>query len=174
MAGLGSIPDEKKWRIAAEFAATLPALYDHGFRETVGKQYDAIEQGVWMEVSKILFAIARDLSLPTGTAQELADTLRTVMTILFGPDFKSEMLELSEDGAVLIVRRCPFLEKSYFTGMDGSHTFPKCMAFALSGVPFVNKEFSSRFVRTMCAGDRQCEITIRKNEQNPADGVPEK
>jgi len=38
MADLNSIPDDTKWRIAAEFSATLPALYDHAFRETVGER----------------------------------------------------------------------------------------------------------------------------------------
>jgi len=41
-----------KWRIAADFSAQLPALYDGAFRNTVGKRYDEIEQEIWMEVAK--------------------------------------------------------------------------------------------------------------------------
>jgi hypothetical protein len=164
MAGLSSIPDEKKWRIAAEFSSVLPALYDRAFRSMVGERHDEIEQEVWMEAAKIITGIAKDLSLPAGTAHELAETMRTVMAILFGPEFKSEVLEVSKDRAVIIVRRCPFLEKGYYSGTDGGRTFHKCMAFTLSGIPWLNREFSARFVRTLCAGDRQCEVKIQKSD----------
>ena len=117
MADLNSIPDETRWRIAAEFSATLPALYDHAFRETAGERYDEIEQEVWMEAAKIIVDIAKSLSLPTGTAQDLAEAMRVVMVILFGPEFKSEALEVSKDGAVIIIRRCPLL----LNGSDSRH-----------------------------------------------------
>jgi hypothetical protein len=162
MADLNSIPDETRWRIAAEFSATLPALYDHAFRETVGERYDEIEQEVWMEAAKIIFDIAKSLSLPTGTAQDLTETMRVVMVILFGPEFKSEALEVSKDGAVIIFRRCPLLAAGYDAGTDSERTFRKCMAFTLTGIPLLNKDFSARFVRTMCTGDRQCEIKVDK------------
>jgi hypothetical protein len=164
MTGLGSIPDDVKWRIAAEFSAQLPARYDRAFRDIVGKRYDEIEQEVWMEVAGAALTIAKNLSLPTGTAQELAESMRTVMVILFGPEFKSETLEISKNGAVIVIRRCPLIAAGYKAGTDGDHTFRKCMAFTLTGVPLLNKDYSSRFVRTMCSGDRQCEIKIAKGE----------
>jgi hypothetical protein len=164
MAGLGSIPDDVKWRIAAEFSAQLPARYDRAFRSVVGKRYDEIEQEVWMEVAGAAFTIAKNLSLPVETAQELAETMRTVMVILFGPEFKSETLEISKEGAVILVKRCPLIAASYDTGTDGERTFRKCMAFTLTGIPRLNKDYSARFVRTMCSGDRQCEIKVAKSE----------
>jgi hypothetical protein len=170
MAGPGSVPDEIKWRIAAEFSSTLPALYDCAFRDVVGERYDEIEQGVWVEASKIIMHIAKSRSLPTGTAQEIAETLSTVMVILFGPEFKTETIEVSKTGAVIIVRRCPLIAAGCTTGTDGDRTFPKCMAFTLSGVHGLNRDFSARFVRTMCAGDRQCEIKVAKNEPPEPDG----
>lgn len=164
MTGPGSIPDDVKWRIASEFSAQLPALYDRTFRAALGDQYDEIEQEVWMEVSRTAFTIAKNLSLPVSTAQELAETMRTVMTILFGPGFKTEALEVSKDGSVVIIKRCPILSQGYGSGTDGNRTFRKCMAFTLSAIPQLNKNFSARFVRTMCTGDRQCEIKISKSE----------
>jgi len=164
MADLGSIPDDTRWRIAARFSATLPVLYDRPFREIVGERYDEIEQGVWMEAAKFLPDIVKSLSLPTGTADELAETLRIVMIILFGPDFKSEALEVTADRSVIVIRRCPIISAAYETGTDGGRTFHKCMAFTLTGIPALNRDFSARFVRTMCSGDRQCEIKVAKNE----------
>ena len=164
MTGLNSIPDDTKWRIAAEFSATLPALYDRAFRDEVGKRYDEIEQEVWIEASRIIVDIAKSRALPVGTAQDLAETLRTVMVILFGPEFKSESLEISKDGAVIVLKRCPLIAAGYNHGSDGDRTFRKCMAFTLSSMPGLNKDFSARFVRTMCAGDRQCEIKVAKSK----------
>ena len=170
MIGKGSIPDDVKWRIAAEFSAQLPAFYDRAFREIAGSRYDEAEQEVWMEVSRKIFYIAKELSLPVNSPADLAETIRIILVILFGPEFKSETLEVSKDGAVIIIRRCPILSESFEAGTGGSRTFRKCMAFILTGTPRLNREFTARFVRTMCTGDRQCEIKIARNE--PEKPVP--
>jgi hypothetical protein len=39
------------------------------------------------------------------------------------------------------------------------------MALVLSAVPLLNKNYTARFVRTMCTGDRQCEIKIEKKPE---------
>jgi hypothetical protein len=164
MAGLDSIPDNVKWRIAAEFSSQMPARYDRAFRSSAGKRYNEIEQEIWMEMAETAVTLAKDLSLPVGTAQDLAETMRTVMVILFGPEFRSETLEVSKDGSVLVIRYCPLLSAAYDSGSDGERTFCKCMAFGLSCIPRLNRDFSARFVRTMCSGDRQCEFKVAKRE----------
>ena len=165
MPDLNSIPDDMKWRLAAKLAALFPALYERAFRGVVGEKYDEIEQEIWMELSRLVLDIVRDLSLPTSSANELAGSLRTVMTILFGPDYKSETIEVSKDGAVVLIRRCPILESGYNPGDGGAGIFHKCMALTLTTVPLLNKSYSARFVRTMCTGDRQCEIKIEEAKQ---------
>ena len=159
-----SIPDDVRWQIAAQFAAQLPALYDRTFRPVVGDGYDDLEQEIWMEVAQIAFDAAKNLSLPVGTAQELAESVRTILGILFGPEFRSETLELSKDSAVILVRHCPFLSAGIANGTDGNRTFRRCMAFTLTANQLLNKGFSTRFVRTLCTGDRQCEIKIAQRE----------
>jgi hypothetical protein len=162
---LKSIPDEVKWRLAAKLAALLPALYDRSYRGVVGDTYDEIEQEIWMELSRMALDIVRYLSLPTRNASELAGSMKTVMTILFGPDYKSETIEVSKDGAVVLIRQCPLLESGHHLGVLGPRTFHKCMALTLTTVPQLNKSYSARFVRTMCTGDRQCEIKIEEAKQ---------
>lgn len=174
MPDLKSIPDEVKWRLAAKLTALLPALYDRAYRGVVGKKYDEIEQEIWMELSCMALGIVRDLSLPTSNASELADSLRIVMAILFGPDYKSETLEISKEGAVILVKRCP-LPESRFTSESGDlTTFHKCMAITLTTVPLLNKNYTARFVRTMCTGERQCEIKIEEVKQPDADELRKK
>ncbi|MEI7856926.1 MAG: hypothetical protein WCH85_05415 [Methanomicrobiales archaeon] len=86
--------------------------------------------------------------------------MRIVYTILFGPDYKSETIDVSEDGSVILIKRCPFLDTGYETGAPGEHTFPRCMALTLTTVPAMKRDYSARYVRSMCTGDRQCEIRI--------------
>jgi hypothetical protein len=160
MPDLKSIPDDTKWRLAAQLAALLPALYESAYRGIVGEKYDEIEQEIWMVLSRKVSTIVRDLSLPASTASEIAESIRIVLTIWFGPDYKSEALEVSKDGTVVLIRRCPFLDAGHNLAIGGSGTFQKCMALILTAVPQLNKNFSARFVRTMCTGDRQCEIKI--------------
>nr|WP_319375627.1 hypothetical protein [uncultured Methanoregula sp.] len=166
MADISRIPDEVKWKIASENAARLPALYDAAFREIAGGKYDEIEQTIWMELSRTVFDIAHTLSLPVGSAEDLAETTKTIMTILFGPGFHSESLKVAEDRAVIVVKRCPLVNECTALGCDSQHSFRKCMALTLTSVPHLNKNYSARFVRTMCAGsDRQCEIKIGTREE---------
>jgi hypothetical protein len=160
MPDLKSIPDDVKWRLAAKLAALLPALYEAAFRDVAGDRYDEIEQSIWAEISFVVDDIVRYLSLPVGNAGELADSLRTVMSILFGPDYKSETLEFSRDGAVVLVKRCPLPERCPGSRSGDITTFQRCMALTLSTIPHLNKKYSARFVRTMCTGDRQCELKI--------------
>jgi len=160
MPDLKSIPDDTKWQLAAKLAALLPALYESAYRGVVGEKYDEIEQEIWMGLSHMVSTIVRDLSLPTRTTSEIAESIRIVLTIWFGPDYKSETLEVSKDGTVVLIRRCPFLDTSHSFVVGGSGTFQKCMALILTTVPLLNKNYSARFVRTMCTGDRQCEIKI--------------
>ena len=83
----------------------------------------------------MVFGIVQTISLPTGTANESADSLRVVMSILFGPDHKSETLEISKSGAVVLVKRCPLPAGNTTSSAGDMKTFHKCMALTLTTVP---------------------------------------
>jgi len=168
MPDLKSIPDAVKWRLAADWAARLPALYDVAFRKILGEKYDEIEREIWIELSRRANTVARGLALPVKDAHDLAESMRTVMAILFGPDYSSETINVSDEVSVILVKRCPFLETGYEIGADGEHTFPRCMALALTTIPVLKKEYSARYVRSMCTGDRQCEIRISPDKKPDA------
>lgn len=174
MPDLKSVPDDMKWRVAADLAAHLPALYESAYRDVVGEKYDEIEQEIWMELSRLALNIVRGLSLPTNNASEIAESIRLVMMIWFGPDFKSETFDVSNDGAVVLIKRCPFLDISHKLGAGGPGAFNKCMALILASVPQLNNTYSARFVRTMCTGDRQCEIKINAVKQPQNDDQKKK
>ncbi|MCK9594005.1 MAG: hypothetical protein M0Q91_18545 [Methanoregula sp.] len=169
MPELRSIPDGIKWRLAAKLATLLPAMYEAAFRDVAGDRYDKIEQNIWMEISFVVDEIIHDLSLPVSNAGELADSLRTVMAILFGPDYKSETLEFSKEGAVVLVKRCPLPARYHASGIGDTQAFHRCMALTLTTIPYLNKKYSARFIRTMCTGDRQCELKIEEARPDKED-----
>ena len=76
--------------------------------------------------------------------------------------YGGETIGLSDDDAVVIVKRCPFLSHGHMLATDYEHVFSRCMALVLSAVPLLNENYTARFVRTICTGDRQCEIKIEK------------
>lgn len=162
MPDIKNIPDEVKWRLAARCASMLPLMYDHVFRTKVGKDYDSLEQEIWIELSQMVNHIIRDLSFPVATAHDLAVSLQNVTMILFGPEYKGEVLDVSDTGAVILVKRCPFLAHTADMGISNNRAFTKCMALSLAAIPRMNKKYSIRYVRTICTGDRQCEMKIEE------------
>ena len=159
MPDLKSIPDDTKWQISARCAATLPALFDAAIRPVAGGKCDELGQQVGIALADLTFDIARALRFPVTNAKEIGTCLQTINAVLFGPEFKGEVIAVGDDGAVVIVRRCPHLVQA---GACGSREgkFHRCMAFNLASQKRLNPEYASRFVRAMCMGDRQCEMKI--------------
>ena len=168
MTELKDIPEEVRWRLAAEFAGRLPMIYEAAYRPALGERYDEIEQEIWMELARTAFETARYLSLPVGNAQQIAGSMQIILTILFGPGFSGEALEVSTDRSVIILKRCPLIAHPAAEDSTVHPAFRTCMAFTLTAVPQLNKKYSARFVRAMCSGDRQCEIKIAAAEEPPA------
>jgi hypothetical protein len=152
-----------KWRVATQYAAHIAALYETVFRPVISDRYDDLEQEVWMQMAQFSGEIAQSLSLPVDTARDLAESLRLVTTIVFGPDLKEEVLEAGNDGAVIVIRRCPRITGE---ALSTNGPFHRCMALTLSSQKKLNPGYSSRFVRAMCMGDRQCEIKIEPDKES--------
>ena len=172
MVDLRDIPDGTRWQIATRILSALPVMYDMAFRETVGKTYDELEYQVWIELGKDALDIARAFRLPVTRASELAKALRLITVLLFGPEFRYEVLEISEERATLITRTCPFLVSAHEYGGTPAHLFPKCLAFSVAVVESLNPKFTARFVRSLCMADRTCEMTvITKEEAKKAGGT---
>ena len=171
MPDLRSVPDETKWRIATQYAVHLTALYESVVRPVLQDRYNELEQEIWIRMAQFSSEIARSLALPVETARDLAGSLRLVNTLFFGPEYKDEIIGLGDDRAVIIIRICPSLMSDSSSSSSCEGTFHRCMAFTLASQKCMNPGYSSRFVRAMCMGDRQCEITIEPDkgpEKKPA------
>ncbi|MFA6226606.1 MAG: hypothetical protein WC620_10645 [Methanoregula sp.] len=55
---------------------------------------------------------------------------------------------------MILIKRCPFLDTGYEIGTLGEHIFPRCMALTFMTIPALKKDYSARYVRSMCTGDR--------------------
>ena len=165
MVDLRDIPEGTRWQIATRILSSLPVMYDIAFREAVGEKYDELEYQVWLELGKEAMDIAKAFHLPVSTAAELAGDLRLITRIIFGAEFRYEVLEISEDRATLLTKACPFLGSTYEYGGTAKHLFPKCLAFSVAVVETLNPKFTARFVRSLCMADRTCEMAILTKEE---------
>ena len=158
------IPDATKWHIASRLASKLPVMYDFVFRERIGDQYDELEQDIWIEIGKQSREVAEALRLPLKTAPQVADAHRIIATIFFSRDYSVEHLKIAEDRSVLRVTRCPFLFRDMEIRGRTGPLFSRCLTFGITSVEALNPEYTLRFVRSMCMGDRACELKVVKKE----------
>lgn len=164
MGGEPDIPDESKWKVAGRLASAIPVMYDFAFRKTVGDQYDDIERDIWIEIGKEVKIVADSFRLPAKTPREIAATLQTVATIFFGPDWVRNPGDSGEATAVLLTKRCPFHMKEEDLRRRPDLHFQKCLAFSTMAVENLNRDYTVRFVRSMCIGDKHCEMKIVRKE----------
>ena len=159
-AGIRKIPEERRHEIAGQLASLLPVIYDLAFRELMADDFAQREREIWIEIGKEVPHLAGTCHLSCTDAPHIADTIAVVWELLFGSEFKSEILDLSTDTAVILTKRCPFLVRAQETGGASEHCFTRCLAFSLTATERLNPKYTLRFVRAMCMGDRNCECKI--------------
>jgi hypothetical protein len=158
------IPDKTKWQIASRLASRLPVMYDFVFREQIGKNYDDMERDIWIEVGKQAREVADAFRFPLKTAPQIADAHRIIATIFFSTDYTMEHLKIAEDRSVLRVTRCPFIYREMEIRGQTEPLFSRCLTFSITSVESLNPEYTLRFVRSMCMGDKSCEMKVVRKE----------
>ena len=158
-AGIRRIPEDQRCEIAGQLTTFLSVIYDLAFRE-VTDDFEQREREIWIEVGKEVPQLAGTCRLRSSDAPGIADTISVVRELLFGSEFKSEVLDLSPDTAVILTKRCPFLTRAQEMGGVPEHCFPRCLAFSVTATERLNPKYTLRFVRAMCMGDRNCECKI--------------
>lgn len=163
MISIEDITAEKRWEIAAKSASAMPFIYDMYFRKVLGEKYDEIEKSIWTEGGKEVKNLATALGLPSENAIEINEAFGIIGTILFGPEFKFDIVEETKDRVVGKVIACPILNRAREMGLDPETVALKaCMAFNKSAVENLNPEYTHRLNANMCSGSRNCEIVIER------------
>lgn len=161
MIRIEDIPAEKRWEIAAKSASAMPLIYDMHFRKVLGEKYDEIERHIWTESGKEVNKLATALGLPSGNAIEVNEAFGVIGTILFGPEFRFEIVEETKDRVLGKVIECPILNRAREMGLDPETVALKaCMTFDKSAVENLNPEYTHRLNANMCSGSRYCEMVI--------------
>jgi hypothetical protein len=155
-----------RWHLAARSASRLPVLCTAVLRTRLGDAYDDhLTEEIWYHVGAGALEIAKGLDLPLNPADRLAASLLEVLRILFGLEFRGEILELAPDRAVLLINRCSILVRAMEMGERSPAIFHPCLAFCVSATENLHPDFSARFIRAMCLGDKNCEMRIAKKEE---------
>jgi hypothetical protein len=163
--GVEQIPEAARWQVCSHLLAKMPLLYDIVYRPIVGESYDECEHAIWIEIGREARDLAEAFHLPRKTAGDLAETVATLVAALFGRDFQFEPLSKGDDIAVLRVRRCPFVEEADPLDIDHQLLSGRCLAFMIPLVELLNPDYTLRFVRAACSGDRVCEIRVLTKEE---------
>ncbi len=156
------IPPETRWQITARALSLLPVLYSIVLREDLGEEFDRRVEEVWCHCGGEAKEIAGAFEMANSPADQLAAALLEILRTLFGTEFRGEILDLDPERAVVLIKTCPFLMRAYELEENPEVILHPCMAFSFSAVETLNKDFTVRFVRGMCMGDRNCELSITR------------
>ncbi len=162
---LERIPESARWQVCSRLLAKLPLLYDIVYRPVVGDSFDEREHEIWIEMAREARDLADAFHLPRETAGDLAGTLATMGSALFGRDFQFNRANDIEGGAVMHIRRCPFVEEADLVEIDHGLLPARCLAFMIPLVEMLNPAFTLRYVRAACTGDRACELQVLPRER---------
>jgi hypothetical protein len=163
-ASIDDISESTRWQVLTRIFSLLPVLYDIRFRESVGPQFDTLEQECWIEISRELCLLAESYRMSVDTATDLARSVSVLFMVVFGPDLRFQITDLSGDTAILTTRRCPYFTRTMELGITGPPLFGRCLSLTVPVVTGLNPRFTARYVRAMCMGDRGCEIKILRRE----------
>lgn len=153
-----------RWRVAAHVASLLPALYARALRDESGNPEER-EQMVWYTLGREMKMIAETFRFPTQTAEEIGEAFQAGATVIFGPEFRTAVMDTSEETATLVVKGCPHLRALREARVGEETGFSWCLPFSLASVESLNPAYTLRFVHARCMGDDRCEMTIQRKEE---------
>ncbi|OPY54813.1 MAG: hypothetical protein A4E49_00824 [Methanosaeta sp. PtaU1.Bin112] len=161
MTNVDDIPAETKWKIAAKSATAMPWIYGMAFQGLIDeKVFQEIDLQIWKEGGKEAKRLADELNLPASNAKEVNRTWGIVSTILYGPEFKEEIIEENENRVVTRITGCGFLNRAREMGIEPKNGFKSCQAYSSSIVENLNPNYSQRFLNGMCLGAPYCENIV--------------
>jgi len=161
---INDIPAELRWEIAAKSASAMPLAQIMIFREAFGDKYqefesmmEAADRKSMMESAKQASNLAKELGLPTKTAEDVDNTQGIIYGILLGPELKYEIVKSSSNQVQTHITGCPMLNRAKEMGINAELLYEGCTAQNKSTVENLNSKYSQRFTKAMCMGDPYCE-----------------
>ncbi len=156
------IPVDARWKLAAREVSALPLAYRRAIRDGADDQlYNEIERAVWREQGREAGVIARAFGMPLGNAREVAEAFAAATRVLFGPEYQYEVRESALGEAVLTVRKCAMATRAKEQGENPLAVCNACHAYSSAAIPDLNRDYASKYLNAICAGDSTCSIAVK-------------
>lgn len=156
--------DSMRWQMSSRINSFLSVLFGLGLHDLEPEAGDRLVEDIWYFCGKEMADLAKGCGSPPRTAGDLSVALTEVLKTIFGGEYRSEIIEISDERAVVLMRTCPCQLRALELGEDPSIVFHPCLSVAISLVEGLKNNYSARFVRGICMGDRNCEILIAPKE----------
>jgi hypothetical protein len=122
MSGIDNIPAETRWAVATQALTGANTATGAAFEQAVGEQgYKQAVTAIWREAGKSSGEVAEAVGLPRPTdAPGLWEAMETLVHLIMGPEFVSEVTESSPDRVVVRVSSCPWAKRFSEQGVTSS------------------------------------------------------
>ena len=162
MADTERIPIEARWRIATRSVSALTMGYEMALETALGEQYAGIVERVWRERGADAGVYASAFGMPVRNAREIAEALRAISRVVYGPEFETRLMRSSDDVAVVYTLECPLLNCTREMGGEPERACTSCRAFASAAVEGMNPAYALQFRSGMCLGEDHCQMNIAR------------
>lgn len=158
------VTDSQRWQISSRIMSFLSVLFGAGLQDMGEDERTGLVEEIWYFCGREMAELARSCGQAPRTAGDISFVLTESLKTIFGGEYRSEVIEISEEKAVVLLQKCPCLLRALELGEDPAIVFDPCLSVVISFVEGLRKDYSARFVRGICMGDRHCEILIAPRE----------
>lgn len=154
------IPAEVRWMIASRSIPALAADYGMAVESTLGVRSDEVGRDVFARKGAEVRTLAVAFGMPHHDAGSVAETLGTIASIYYGPEYLATTMAGVDDRAVLNLTSCPILNRLREADAEPQKASASCQAFCRAAVEGLNPEYTIQQIKGMCTGESYCQMLI--------------
>jgi hypothetical protein len=162
MSGIDNIPAETRWAVATQALTGATAATGAAFEQAVGEQgYKQAVVGIWREAGKSSGQLAEAMGLPRPTdAPSLWGVLETLVQLIMGPEFVTDVTESSPERVVVRFSSCPWAKRFSEQGVTSSPCVEGHNAWAGGVADHFGLKLQHELPTVMPRGDAYCTAII--------------
>ena len=162
MVSIQDISMRARWDVATRILTYMPFLFlkeisrDENGRERISRVFRAIAE----EMRRI----ADEFGMPREDAAGLVQTLGTMSVALFGPEFKTPLIEGDAEETIIRFTACPMCTLAREKGLKEEDAGVLCAAYVSAVIEALNPAYRIVTNDSMCREKLFCEMVILKKE----------
>ena len=155
---------DTRWQIATKGLTGAYAMIAKAYKDALGEEkYNEFNGPFWKMAGAGGKQLAENLGTRCETAKDLAEVFLAGVVSSMGPEFEGEIVEASDDKAVVRYTKCPWFERAKEVNMGFDYCKSGHENWGDGVCEALNPEFTTKLTRTMMEGDLYCEnIIMRK------------